>query len=90
MEIRVTVGGPGLGPGEPETLLERAGRGLVADTRDAAGAGLSVARRLMDEQLGGLQVEEPLGGGACFTITFPRSSRDAGDPKQDLTGAGRI
>jgi signal transduction histidine kinase len=60
------------GPGIPEPLRERLfERGVRGDDSTGSGLGLCVARRLMAEQGGTIEVHSRPGGGASFVLSFP-------------------
>jgi two-component system sensor histidine kinase KdpD len=72
VEIRVQDQGPGV----PEDLLPRLfGRFQRAAhaSPGGSGLGLSIAKGFVEVQGGGLRLENRLGEGACFILTFPQS-----------------
>jgi signal transduction histidine kinase len=74
VQIVVADRGPGIDPDEREAIFGRGVRGRTSEGQDGSGLGLFIARWLMDEQEGSLQVEERPGGGACFVASLPMSS----------------
>jgi signal transduction histidine kinase len=63
------------GPGIPEPLRRRVfERGARGDDSTGSGLGLCVARRLMAEQGGTIEVRSRRGGGTSFLLHFPRSA----------------
>lgn len=68
--LRVTDRGRGVPKGERELIFERFRR---ADRRGSgAGLGLSIVRRVAEAHGGLVTVEDAPGGGAVFTLLFPR------------------
>lgn len=71
--ITVLDQGPGIQEGEREFLFRRFWR---RDRRRAgsAGLGLSIVRRIADAHMASVIVENRRGGGASFTLRFPRTA----------------
>lgn len=67
VEVAVLDRGPGLPPGEEETLFERHRSRRAGGT----GLGLSVARTIADAHDGRLLARQREGGGAVFTLRLP-------------------
>lgn len=63
--------GPGIAAHELEAIFERFHRGSPAGT--GSGLGLAIARALVELHGGRLWAESPLGKGASFYLTLPRS-----------------
>lgn len=90
VQVLVSDRGPGIDPGMHETIFQRGFRGQTHEGRAGPGLGLFIARWLMDEQEGSLQVEDRPGGGACFVATVPlSSSRSPDDPGPGERGLPR-
>jgi signal transduction histidine kinase len=73
-QIRIVVDdrGPGIDPAHRELIFERGHRAL--GDGNGSGLGLYLARRLMREQGGEINVRDRLGGGASFVLTLPAPS----------------
>lgn len=68
--IRVIDRGRGVPLHERELIFERFRR---ADRRSGgSGLGLSIVRRVVDAHGGGISIEDAPGGGAVFTLSFPK------------------
>ncbi len=70
--FRVTDDGPGLAPGELESVFEPGVRGKAGNGGGGAGLGLALARRLA-RAAGGDVVAEPASSGALFVARLPAS-----------------
>lgn len=75
--VRVEDRGPGVDPGERESIFERGRKGLRG-ARDGSGLGLHIARRLMRDQGGDVWVEGRPGGGASFVLFVPAADAREG------------
>jgi signal transduction histidine kinase len=73
LQLTVTDAGPGVPPGERERIWRPYERGREALTRAAGGSGigLTVVQEIAREHGGRAWVEDALGGGAAFVVTFP-------------------
>ena len=71
--LEVADEGPGLAPGEEETIFARFHRGAVgrASRRRGTGLGLAIARELAGRWRGTVALANGAGGGAVATITLP-------------------
>ena len=71
--VAVTDGGPGLAPGEEETIFARFHRGSVgrASRRRGTGLGLPIARELAARWDGTVTLANAPGRGAVATVTLP-------------------
>jgi signal transduction histidine kinase len=71
--LRVTDDGPGIPPGERETLFERFARGDEARTREAGGAGLglAIAQEIVGRHGGRLELDDAAGRGTSFVVRLP-------------------
>jgi signal transduction histidine kinase len=67
--IEVHDSGPGIPPEMREKVFERFWRG--ENSKEGAGLGLSIVRRIMHALNGSVSVSDALGGGAQFTLVFP-------------------
>ena len=67
--IEVHDSGPGISPEIREKVFERFWRG--ENSKEGAGLGLSIVRRIMHALNGSVSVSDAPGGGAQFTLVFP-------------------
>ena len=78
MRLTVRDHGPGLDAGELDHLFERFYRGATGRrTSPGSGMGLAITRGLLAAESGRVWGENAAGGGACFTIDVPATSRPA-------------
>ncbi len=77
--VEVIDQGPGLAPGEEETIFARFHRGTVgrASRRRGTGLGLPIARELAGRWDGTVTLANVPGGGAVGTLTLPVTDGDA-------------
>ncbi len=77
--VEVIDQGPGLAPGEEETIFARFHRGTVgrASRRRGTGLGLPIARELAGRWDGTVTLANAPGGGAVGTLTLPVTDGDA-------------
>jgi signal transduction histidine kinase len=80
--VSISDRGPGVPEAEREAVFGRGTRGTNSCGSAGSGLGLYLARRLMVEQGGTIEVEERDGGGARFVLSFPLGSVD-----RELAGA---
>jgi signal transduction histidine kinase len=78
-QVEVIDQGPGLAPGEEETICARFHRGAVgrASRRRGTGLGLPIARELAGRWNGTVTLANAPGGGAVGTLTLPLTDGDA-------------
>lgn len=78
LRLRVTDLGPGIDPGDQAEIFERFHQVDQSSTRshDGLGLGLHLARELVEELRGRVDVDSGPGRGSTFTVTVP-----AGDPR---------
>jgi signal transduction histidine kinase len=74
VEVRVEDRGPGVAPAQRERIFRRG----VSSGPAGRGLGLSIARSLLFEQDGDIQVEDRPGGGASFVVRLPAASPGLG------------
>jgi K+-sensing histidine kinase KdpD len=89
--LEVADRGPGVTPGEEETVFERFHRGGRA-TGQGAGLGLAIARAIAAVHGGTLRVAARPGGGASFRVVLPGEGASPGvpaEPDGDLVDASR-
>ena len=67
--IEVLDSGPGVPPHMREKIFERFWRGETS--REGAGLGLAIVRRIMQALRGNVSVADAPGGGAMFSLRFP-------------------
>jgi signal transduction histidine kinase len=79
VEVSVLDRGPGLPPGEEETLFERHRSRRAGGT----GLGLSVARTIAEVHEGSLTARPRPGGGACFVLRLPTLASQFGDDEAE-------
>jgi signal transduction histidine kinase len=66
--------GPGIPPAERDSVFERGARGATTTCGPGSGLGLYVARTLMKEQGGEIDIADRPGGGASFVLTMPAAT----------------
>ncbi len=83
--LEVVDQGPGLAPGEEETIFARFHRGTVgrASRRKGTGLGLPIARELAARWHGTVTLANGAAGGATATIVLPMA--DGTTPNETLT-----
>jgi signal transduction histidine kinase len=67
--VRVEDRGPGIPVAEREQIFERFWRGRAA-TSHGAGLGLSIVREILNSHRGSVRVDDRVGGGSVFTLSF--------------------
>ena len=80
--LRVTDNGPGIAPEALAHIFDKfviGDRRAVphGDGRQSTGLGLAIAKGIMEAHGGSIVAESPPGGGARFTLTFPREGEAA-------------
>jgi two-component system CitB family sensor kinase len=82
--------GPGIPPGQRESIFTEGWSTKEAPAHRQRGIGLSLVRRLAERQGGSATVGEAPGGGAEFTVVLPEALTEAGTvPALTVTSAGR-
>ena len=79
--IEVYDTGPGIAPEMREKIFERFWRG--ENSREGAGLGLSIVRRIMTALGGTVSVSDAPEGGSCFSLVFPAFEVSAETPLMD-------
>jgi signal transduction histidine kinase len=74
LAIRVADTGPGIPPGEREKIFDRFYRADPARTAGGAGLGLAIARWIVEEHGGAIEVESTPDAGSVFTVWLPTMS----------------
>ncbi|MDQ3148104.1 MAG: ATP-binding protein [Actinomycetota bacterium] len=72
--LRLQDEGAGVPQSERSVIFARAGRGAGSAGVEGSGLGLFVSSRLMREQGGALDLEDPPGGGAAFVLRLPAAA----------------
>ncbi len=81
VRVHVEDGGPGVPAGLAERIFDR---GVTSDPGNGEGLGLHLARRLMRDQGGDLELVPRAGGGADFVASLPASTSSAtGEPDEE-------
>jgi signal transduction histidine kinase len=62
------------GPGIPEEHSEKVFQPYFSTKETGTGLGLAIVKRILDEHGGGIELESPEDGGACFVITLPAAT----------------
>jgi signal transduction histidine kinase len=70
--VNIADRGPGVPREDREHIFERFWRGKGAETR-GAGLGLAIAKEIMKVHRGNIRIGDNPGGGAVFTLSFPRA-----------------
>lgn len=83
--ITVADRGPGIPPSEQKAIFDPfyRGRSAVDDQVSGAGLGLTLVRRIVEEQDGSIEVRSRPGEGAAFIIRFPALSAEQVDEFAD-------
>ena len=80
--LRVSDNGPGIAPAALSHIFDKFVIGerhgdSHGDGRQSTGLGLAIAKGIMEAHGGSIAAESPPGGGARFSLTFPRESEAA-------------
>lgn len=89
--IRVTDSGPGIPPEEQPRVFERFYRGEPARGAEGAGLGLAIARWIVEEHGGAIQLDSAPGRGTTVTLWLPGIPQPAPptDARADVGTRGR-
>lgn len=89
VELEVADDGPGVPDDEIEHVFEPRFRGANSTGQPGTGMGLTLARRMIDMQLGKLSLANSAGDGCCFRIVLPAGvgEGNARRPPVDRRGA---
>jgi two-component system sensor histidine kinase KdpD len=71
LNVEVGDNGPGLPPGDEESLFEKFTRGERESAKPGVGLGLAICRALVEAHGGTIRAANQPGGGAMFTFTLP-------------------
>jgi signal transduction histidine kinase len=83
-EFRVQDDGPGIAPEYHEKIFLIFQTLRDRHTAESTGIGLSIVKKIIDEQKGSIHVESALGSGATFVFTWPKQVSDLQLPSMDL------
>ncbi|MGW2179282.1 sensor histidine kinase [Streptomyces sp. NPDC001732] len=84
--LRVRDSGPGVPPGQRETIFMEGWSTKEIPAHGKRGLGLALVRRLAERQGGGATVDEAVDGGAEFTVVLPEALTDADVAEPGRTG----
>ncbi|RAK65685.1 sensor histidine kinase [Hymenobacter edaphi] len=73
-EFRVQDDGPGIAPEYHEKIFLMFQTLRDRHTAESTGIGLSIVKKIIDEQRGSIRVESAAGQGAAFVFTWPKST----------------
>lgn len=77
--LSISDEGPGIPPGERETIFNRFEQLPGGEHRGGSGLGLSLAQSIIEELGGNVEVDEVKPHGSCFSITLRDSSEELED-----------
>jgi two-component system sensor histidine kinase KdpD len=83
LNVSVTDDGPGLPPGQAETVFEKFTRGERESAKPGVGLGLAICRAIVGAHGGTIRAANRPGGGAAFTFTLPLGTPPALPPLDD-------
>jgi len=80
--LRISDSGPGIAPAALAHIFDKFVIGddrpiVHGDGHQSTGLGLAIAKGIMEAHGGSIAAESPPGGGARFSLTFPRESEAA-------------
>ena len=70
--VRITDDGPGLRPGELDSLFRLFFTSVSEEVKEKCGMGLPICRRIVEAHDATISVSEPSIGGLCVEINWPR------------------
>ncbi len=85
IEIRVEDSGPGIACGREGQVFTPG----FSTHGGSPGLGLAVCRKIVEQHGGGLRAANRSGGGACFTVSFPRERENEKEREQESDLAER-
>jgi two-component system sensor histidine kinase KdpD len=89
LRIEVADHGPGLPPGQEESVFEKFHRGRREGDPSGVGLGLSICRGIVEAHGGAISAGSREGGGALFRVTLPQPERPpAVAPEEESDAAG--
>ncbi|WP_191906388.1 sensor histidine kinase [Hymenobacter baengnokdamensis] len=74
-EFRVQDNGPGIAPEHHQKIFLLFQTLRDRHTAESTGIGLSIVKKLLDDQQGSIRVESAVGQGAAFSFTWPKNER---------------
>ncbi|WP_327370277.1 sensor histidine kinase [Streptomyces sp. NBC_01217] len=83
--LRVRDSGPGVPPGQRESIFTEGWSTKELPAHGKRGLGLALVRRLAERQGGSVTVGNAVGGGAEFTVVLPEALADADVTDADMT-----
>lgn len=89
VRFRVADEGPGIPPEERQGIFERFRRLEGGNAKPGSGLGLYICRGLVEAHGGTIAVGEAPGGGAEFTFTLPRATKQEEDDPEAAARAAR-
>ena len=88
LRIEVADRGPGLPPGQEESVFEKFYRGRREGDPSGVGLGLSICRGIIEAHGGTVSAMNREGGGAVFRVTLPQRERPPAVAPEEEPGAG--
>ncbi|MFD0291118.1 ATP-binding protein [Streptomyces sp. NPDC127118] len=84
--LRVSDNGPGVPPGQRESIFTEGWSTKEVPAHGKRGLGLALVRRLAQRQGGSVGVDEAVDGGAEFTVVLPEALTDTVEMTESNTG----
>jgi two-component system sensor histidine kinase KdpD len=88
LRIEVADRGPGLPPGQEESVFEKFYRGRREGDPSGVGLGLSICRGIIEAHGGAISAANREGGGTVLRITLPQRERPPAVAPEEEPGAG--
>jgi two-component system sensor histidine kinase KdpD len=88
LRIEVADRGPGLPPGQEESVFEKFYRGRREGDPSGVGLGLSICRGIVESHGGAISGENREGGGAVFRVMLPQREQPPAVMPEEEPGAG--
>ena len=88
LRIEVADRGPGLPPGQEESVFEKFYRGRREGDPSGVGLGLSICRGIIEAHGGAISTANREGGGAVFRVTLPQQERPPAVALEEEPGSG--
>ena len=88
--IEVSDNGIGIDPSDHERIFELFERVHSQDEFPGSGTGLNIARRIVADHRGRIEVAEMGGGGTTFSVFLPKDGSRLTSPGFRLTPDGRV
>ena len=74
LQLDVWDNGPGLPPGQEQTIFDKFARGNKESAVPGVGLGLAICRAIVDVHGGTITAFNRPEGGACFRVTLPQQT----------------